>query len=118
MKVWSELLCALWDSSSVAKMLLLTISTKSYELESLDCLEQMIVHERTITRWIPQPCREQQDKPCREETKRDMQRQKSCREVLSNEQSIQVWGWCSVYLLDVVQSFTVISSLLIYKLKS
>ncbi|ONL99565.1 tRNA-splicing endonuclease subunit Sen2-2 [Zea mays] len=68
MKVWSELFCALWDSSSVAKMLLLTISTKSYELGSLDCLEQLIVHERTITRWIPPPCREQQDKLCREET--------------------------------------------------
>jgi tRNA-splicing endonuclease subunit Sen2 len=85
MKFWSELLCALWDSSSVAKMLLLTISTKSYELGSLDCLEQMIIHEMTITRWIPQSCREQQDKPCKEETNRDRQRQKSCREVLSNE---------------------------------
>jgi hypothetical protein len=62
MQVWSELLCKLRASGSVAKTLLvLTISTESSELGSLDCLEQMVVHERTITRWIPQLCREHQN---------------------------------------------------------
>jgi tRNA-splicing endonuclease subunit Sen2 len=63
LQVWSDLFCALRVSGSVAKTLLvLTISTES-NCGSSDCLQQMIVHERTITRWIPQQCREQQDKP-------------------------------------------------------
>jgi tRNA-splicing endonuclease subunit Sen2 len=118
MKVWSDLLCALRASGSVAKTLLvLTISTKSCELGSLDCLEQMIVHERTITRWIPQQCREQQDKPRREETNRNEQRQKSCREVSSNEEQEHTSGGVVFSYWGVVLSFTVLSSLLVYKLK-
>ena len=104
MQVWSELLCVLRASGSVAKTLLvLTISTKSSELGSLDCLEQMIVHERTITRWIPQQCREQQDK--------------SCREVSSNEEQEHTSGGVVFSYWGVVLSFTVLSSLLVYKLK-
>lgn len=118
MKVWSDLLCALRASGSVAKTLLvLTISTKSCELGSLDCLEQMIVHERTITRWIPQQCREQQDKPLREETSRDGQRQKSCREVSSNGEQEHTSGGVVFSYWGVVLGFTILSSFLVYKLK-
>jgi tRNA-splicing endonuclease subunit Sen2 len=121
MKVWSELLCALRASGSVAKtVLVLTISTKSSELGSLDCLEQMIVHERMITRWIPQQCRAcgQQDKPSREETSRDGQRQKFCREVTSNEEQEHASGGVVFSYWGVVLSFTILCSLLVYKLKS
>ncbi|CAN6200052.1 unnamed protein product, partial [Urochloa humidicola] len=87
MQVWSDLLCALRASGSVAKTLLvLTISTNGLEVTSLDCLEQLIVHERTITRWIPQQCREQQDKQRREEGNSDVQRQKTCRKEASREE--------------------------------
>ncbi|AQK67323.1 tRNA-splicing endonuclease subunit Sen2 [Zea mays] len=119
MEVWSEVLCALRASGSVAKTLLvLTISTKSCELGSLDCLEQMIVHERTITRWIPQQCSEQQDKPCREETNRDGQRQKSCIEVSSNEEQEHTSGGVVFSYWPVVLSYTILFSVLVYKLKS
>ncbi|CAD6335289.1 unnamed protein product [Miscanthus lutarioriparius] len=112
MQDWSELLSALRASGSVAKTLLvLTISTESSELGSMDCLEQMIVHERTITRWIPQQCRER-----REETNRNEQRQKSCREVSNEEQEHTFRGVVFSYW-GVVLSFTVLSSLLVYKLK-
>ncbi|XP_066372121.1 probable tRNA-splicing endonuclease subunit Sen2 [Miscanthus floridulus] len=118
MQVWSKLLCVLRASGSVAKTLLvLTISTESSELGSMDCLEQMIVHERTITRWIPRQCREQQGKPRREETNRNEQRQKSCREVSSNEEQEHTCGGVVFSYWGVVLSFTVLSSLLVYKLK-
>ncbi|WVZ82709.1 hypothetical protein U9M48_029941, partial [Paspalum notatum var. saurae] len=89
MKVWSDLLCALRASGSVAKTLLvLTICCRSCcDLRSSDCLEQMTVQERTITRWIPQQCREQQDKPRGEErSNRDEQIQKSCGDVSRSEE--------------------------------
>lgn len=104
MKVWPDLLCALRASGSVAKtLLMLTISSRTSELSSPDCLQHMIVHERTITRWIPQQSREQRHKPCREEA--NMVEQQHTREsVVSN-----YWG--------VILGFTVLSSLLVYKLK-
>ncbi|KAL6603421.1 hypothetical protein ACP70R_043782 [Stipagrostis hirtigluma subsp. patula] len=74
LKVWSDLLCVLRASGSVAKTLLvLTISGRNCELSSPDCLEQLVVHERAITRWIPQQCREQRHKPCLQETNREEQ---------------------------------------------
>uniref|UniRef100_A0A0A9E044 tRNA-intron lyase n=1 Tax=Arundo donax TaxID=35708 RepID=A0A0A9E044_ARUDO len=104
MKVWSDLLCALRASGSVAKTLLvLTISSRSCELGFPDCLEQLIVHERTITRWIPQQCREQRHKPCREETSREEQ------EHIRESVVPNYWG--------VILGFTILSSLLVYKLK-
>lgn len=103
LQVWSDLLCKLRASGSVAKTLLvLTISAEN-KCGSSDCLEKMIVHERTITRWIPQQCREQQDKPCREEASREEQDDTREGVVFS------YWG--------VILSFTILSSLLVYKLK-
>jgi tRNA-splicing endonuclease subunit Sen2 len=115
-QVWSDLLCALRASGSVAKTLLvLTISTEK-NCGSSDCLEQMIVHERNITRWIPQQCREQQDKPHREEPNRDVRRQKPCREKARRKKHdtregvlFSSWG--------LILSFAILSSLLVYKLK-
>ncbi|PWZ16700.1 putative tRNA-splicing endonuclease subunit Sen2 [Zea mays] len=117
MKLWSELLCALRASESVAKTLLfLTISTKCCELGSLDCLEHMVVHEREITRWLPQQCRGHQDKLHREETNTDGQRQESCK-VSSNEEQEHTSGDVVFSYWGVVLSFTILSSLLVYKLK-
>ncbi|KAF0932014.1 hypothetical protein E2562_007824 [Oryza meyeriana var. granulata] len=105
LEVWSDLLCALRASGSVAKTLLvLTISSSSScELSSPDCLEQLVVHERTITRWIPQQCREQRCEPSRDEAKRE--------ELVSKKVSV-VFNRCSVIL-----GFTILSSLLVCKLK-
>ncbi|KAJ1257652.1 hypothetical protein BS78_10G012000 [Paspalum vaginatum] len=83
MKVWSDLLCALRASGSVAKTLLvLTICGRSCcDLRSSDCLEQLTVQERTITRWIPHQCCEQQDKPRGEESSnRESEEQEHTRE--------------------------------------
>ncbi|KAL6873541.1 hypothetical protein ACP4OV_013623 [Aristida adscensionis] len=104
LKVWSDLLCAVRASGSVAKTLLvLTISSRSCELGSLDCLDQLIVHERMISRWIPQQSREQRRKPCLEETKGEDQ------EPTGESVGCNYWG--------VILSFTILSSLLVYKLK-
>ncbi|XP_062229887.1 probable tRNA-splicing endonuclease subunit Sen2 [Phragmites australis] len=104
LKVWSDLLCALRASGSVAKTLLvLTISRRSCELGFPDCLEQLIAHERTITRWIPQQCREQRQKPSREEASREEQ------EHIRESVVFNYWG--------VILGFTILSSLLVYKLK-
>ncbi|KAL5200236.1 hypothetical protein ABZP36_021439 [Zizania latifolia] len=107
LKVWSDLLCALRASGSVAKTLLvLTISTVSNcELSSPDCLEQLVVHERTITRWMPQLCREQRCKPGRDHTNVSREEQ-----VMKNKSV--AFNYCGVIL-----GFTVLSSLLVYKLK-
>ncbi|KAF8659666.1 hypothetical protein HU200_058429 [Digitaria exilis] len=103
LQVWSDLLCALRASGSVAKTLLvLTISTKACDLTSSDCLCQLIVHERTITRWIPQQCRELRDNPSREEA--STEKQEDTREGIV----FSYWG--------VILSFTIIS-VLAYKLK-
>ncbi|CAM0908580.1 unnamed protein product [Alopecurus aequalis] len=104
LKVWSDLLCALRASGSVAKTLLvLTVSSSVSELRSPDCLEQLVVHERTITRWIAQQCREQRHEPCREQANKEEQGHKRETVVLN------YWG--------VILGFTVLSSLLVYKLR-
>uniref|UniRef100_A0ACD6A334 Uncharacterized protein n=1 Tax=Avena sativa TaxID=4498 RepID=A0ACD6A334_AVESA len=104
LKVWSDLLCALRASGSVAKTLLvLTISSSTFELRSPDCLELLAVHERTVTRWIPQQCREQRCEPCSEEANKEEQ-------VITRETVVfSYWG--------VILGFTVLSSLLVYKLR-
>ncbi|VAI93981.1 unnamed protein product [Triticum turgidum subsp. durum] len=103
LKVWSDLLCALRASGSVAKTLLvLTVSSSICELSSPDCLEQLVVHERTITRWIAQQCREQRCEPSREEANKEEQDHTRERVVFN------YWG--------VILGFTVLSSLLVYKL--
>ncbi|CAL4966275.1 unnamed protein product [Urochloa decumbens] len=117
-QVWSDLLCALRASGSVAKTLLvLTISSNGCEVASSDCLEQMIVHERTITRWIPQQCREQQGKPHRQEASRDVRRQKTCRQKASREENWDTREGVVLSYWGVILSFTVLSSILVYKLK-
>lgn len=104
LKVWSDLLCALRASGSVAKTLLvLTVSSSTCELRSPDCLELLVVHERTITRWIAQQCREQRFKPSREEANKEDQGHTRETVVLN------YWG--------VILGFTVLSSLLVYKLR-
>ncbi|XP_062178572.1 probable tRNA-splicing endonuclease subunit Sen2 [Phragmites australis] len=104
LKVWSDLICALRASGSVAKTLLvLTISSRSCELSSPDCLEQLVVHERTITRWIPRQRCEQQHKLCREEFNREEQ------EHIRESVVYDYWG--------LILGFTILSSLLVYKLK-
>jgi tRNA-splicing endonuclease subunit Sen2 len=107
MKVWSDPLCALRASGSVAKtLLLLTISSSTSDLTSPNCLQKLIIHERTITRWIPQQCREQQHKPSREEAQpHSVVEQEYTRESLVSN----YWG--------VILGFTVLSSLLVCKLK-
>lgn len=103
LRVWSDLLCALRASGSVAKTLLvLTISGSICELGSPDCLEQLVVYERTITRWIAQQCREQRCEPRREEV--NTEEQGHARETVA----FNYWG--------VILVFTVLSSLLVYKL--
>uniref|UniRef100_A0ACD6APU1 Uncharacterized protein n=1 Tax=Avena sativa TaxID=4498 RepID=A0ACD6APU1_AVESA len=106
LKVWSDLLCALRASGSVAKTLLvLTVSSSSVcELRSLDCLDQLVVHERTITRWIAQQCREQRhEQRGREEANKEEQGH-TTETVVFN-----YWG--------LILGFTVLSSLLVYKLR-
>ncbi|KAF8692387.1 hypothetical protein HU200_039718 [Digitaria exilis] len=118
LQVWSDLLCALRASGSVAKTLLvLTISTKGCDLASSDCLGQLIVHERAITRWIPQQCREQHDKPQREEANGDVQIQKPCSEDASKEEREETREGVAFSYWGVILSFTILSSLLVYKLK-
>ena len=105
LKVWSDLLCALRASGSVAKTLLvLTVSSPVCELKSPDCVERLVVHERTITRWIAQQCREQRREPCREEAKKKEQEHTGETAVV-----LDYWG--------VILGFTVLSSLLVYKLR-
>ena len=105
LKVWSDLLCALRASGSVAKTLLvLTVSSRVCELKSPDCVERLVVHERTITRWIAQQCREQRREPCREEAKKKEQDHTGETPVV-----LDYWG--------VILGFTVLSSLLVYKLR-
>ncbi|XP_027083199.1 tRNA-splicing endonuclease subunit Sen2-1-like [Coffea arabica] len=59
--VWSDYHCTLRLCGSVAKTLLLLNIDKCGENATLpSCLESYIVEERTITRWSPQQCRENQ----------------------------------------------------------
>lgn len=102
LKVWSDLLCALRASGSVAKALLvLTVSSSVCELSFPDCLEQLVVHERTITRWIAQQCREQRCEPCREEAKKEEQ---------DDRRESVVFSYYGVIL-----GFAVLSTFLVYK---
>ncbi|KAK1654072.1 hypothetical protein QYE76_071877 [Lolium multiflorum] len=102
LKVWSDLLCALRASGSVAKTLLvLTISSSICELGSPDCLEQLVVHERKITRWIAQQCREQRCEPCR--VKQNKEQQGHTRETVV----LNYWG---VILGFTVKDFRITSS--------
>jgi tRNA-splicing endonuclease subunit Sen2 len=104
--VWSDLLCALRASGSVAKTLLvLTISSSICELGSPDCLEQLVVHERTITRWIAQQCREQRFEPCSREQSNKEEHVRTRETVVSNYWSVML-------------GFTLLSSLLVFKLRS
>ncbi|XP_010931834.1 probable tRNA-splicing endonuclease subunit Sen2 isoform X2 [Elaeis guineensis] len=61
LRVWSDLHCTLRVCGSVAKTLLvLTVRRYGSDRNSLNCLEEFIVEERTITRWVPERCREDQ----------------------------------------------------------
>lgn len=59
--VWSDYHCTLRLCGSVAKTLLLLHIDKCGESATTpSCLESYIVEERTVTRWSPQQCRENQ----------------------------------------------------------
>lgn len=59
LRVWSDLQCSLRVCGSVAKTLLvLCIRGAGGDASSPSCLEQYIVEERTIARWVPEQCRE------------------------------------------------------------
>ncbi|XP_023749209.1 tRNA-splicing endonuclease subunit Sen2-2 [Lactuca sativa] len=65
LRVWSDFQCTLRLSGSVAKtLLILYVKNKNGEngivKDSLCCLENYSVEERTITRWNPERCREDQ----------------------------------------------------------
>ncbi|GJX38750.1 tRNA-splicing endonuclease subunit Sen2-1-like protein isoform X2 [Tanacetum coccineum] len=62
LRVWSDLQCTLRLSGSVAKTLLTLYVNKGANLIGSfpSCLEGYSVEERTITRWDPQRCREDQ----------------------------------------------------------
>lgn len=59
LRVWSDLHCTLRVCGSVAKTpLVLSVRRNGSDRNSLSCLEEFIVDERTITRWVPERCRE------------------------------------------------------------
>ncbi|MQM19931.1 hypothetical protein Taro_052943, partial [Colocasia esculenta] len=59
LRVWSDLQCTLRVAGSVAKTLLvLSIKGSCRNLDFPLCLEQSIVEERVIRRWVPEQCRE------------------------------------------------------------
>lgn len=59
LRVWSDLQCSLRVCGSVAKTLLvLTVKDGVGDASSPSCLELYTVDERTISRWIPEQCRE------------------------------------------------------------
>ncbi|XXG41122.1 hypothetical protein AAC387_Pa01g1660 [Persea americana] len=61
LRVWSDLHCMLRLCGSVAKTLLvLNINKKGADDRLPSCLEQYYVEERTLKRWIPEQCREDQ----------------------------------------------------------
>ena len=61
LRVWSDLHCTLRLCGSVAKTLLvLNINKKGADDRLPSCLEQYYVEERTLKRWIPEQCREDQ----------------------------------------------------------
>lgn len=61
LKVWSDIHCTLRLCGSVAKTLLVLHVTDNRKIPaSPTCLESYIVEERTITRWNPEQCHEDQ----------------------------------------------------------
>ncbi|XP_058086230.1 tRNA-splicing endonuclease subunit Sen2-1-like [Magnolia sinica] len=61
LRVWSDLHCSLRLCGSVAKTLLvLTIKKNGERLASSSYLEQYSIEERTIARWRPEQCRDDQ----------------------------------------------------------
>lgn len=59
LKVWSDLQCSLRVCGGVAKTLLvLSIRDAGGEAGSPSCLWKYTVDERTISRWVPEQCRE------------------------------------------------------------
>ncbi|XP_050384088.1 tRNA-splicing endonuclease subunit Sen2-1-like [Argentina anserina] len=61
LRVWSDVHCATRLCGGVAKTLLvLEISRNGHSADSPSCLASCTVKERTITRWNPEQCREDQ----------------------------------------------------------
>lgn len=62
LRVWSDFQCTLRLSGSVAKTLLILYVKRNGEngVDSPSCLGNVSVEERTITRWSPERCREDQ----------------------------------------------------------
>ncbi|KAM7260080.1 hypothetical protein ACFE04_015821 [Oxalis oulophora] len=61
LRVWSDYYCTVRICSSVAKTLLvLSISRNNQDSISPSCLDFFGVEEQTISRWIPEQCREDQ----------------------------------------------------------
>ncbi|KAF8396635.1 hypothetical protein HHK36_018259 [Tetracentron sinense] len=61
LRVWSDFQCTIRLCGSVAKTLLvLNINKNGHDAVSPLCLEKYDVEERTITRWSPEQCREDQ----------------------------------------------------------
>lgn len=58
LRVWSDLHCTLRLCGSVAKTLLVLSVDKNGADDRPSCLEQYNVEERTLKRWIPEHCRE------------------------------------------------------------
>ncbi|KAJ4719059.1 tRNA-splicing endonuclease subunit Sen2 [Melia azedarach] len=61
LRVWSDFHCTVRLCGSVAKtLLILSINKNGQGTGTPSCLEQFFVEERTITRWSPEQCREDQ----------------------------------------------------------
>ncbi|KAL5980502.1 hypothetical protein ACLOJK_028410 [Asimina triloba] len=61
LRAWSDVHCSIRLCGSVAKtLLILTIKKNGSSLDSSSCLDQFSVEERTISRWRPEGCREDQ----------------------------------------------------------
>ncbi|KAK9666424.1 hypothetical protein RND81_14G183700 [Saponaria officinalis] len=59
LKVWSDLHCAIRLCGGVAKTLLvLHVQSEGIETESPVCLQNCVIKEQTISRWIPEQNRE------------------------------------------------------------
>lgn len=61
LRVWSDFQCTIRLCGGVAKTLLVLHVNKSCSDASPSCLESYSTEERTITRWSPEQCREDQD---------------------------------------------------------
>ncbi|GLT81851.1 hypothetical protein SLE2022_002810 [Rubroshorea leprosula] len=64
LRVWSDLYCTVRLCGSVAKTLLvLNINRNGHDASSPSSLEHYTIKERTISRWNPEQCRENQKVP-------------------------------------------------------